>query len=316
MNKKLLVCVLVVVVALAAGCNGISGGGDGKPKDTRTGTKGLVMSFIPGSPPNQFLGEGTLMVGIQIKNAGTTSIESSNGFGGNVYLSGFDSSIVHFEKNADGINLLGGRNLFDPEGETEIKEFPATVTLGTKTDTYKTTILATACYSYETLANPLVCVDSDPFGINTRQKACTTKDVSLSGGQGAPVAVTKVELSPSKEKLRFKISIANVGGGTVYNMNSQNCNPYSSGLTPKERDQVTIAEVSVANINLLSFGACKPLTNGNINLIGGKRDIICELDLGSSGLANSPAFSTPMVIRLRYGYSSSISKNVEIIRSP
>ncbi len=307
---------LVVFLIVIAGCEIGSDGGKGK--DFRTGTKGLVLSFLPDTPPDRSYGDGKFKVAISIKNDGTTPIENSKGFGGNVYLSGFDKNILRFERDppVDGLNLIGGRTQYDPVGETEIKEFPATLSMGPNIDSYKTTLMVTSCYSYETIATPQVCIDPDPYGVTTRQKACRTSSVSLGGGQGAPVAVNRVTLNPSSEKLRFTIDIENVGGGIVYYKDSQNCDPYSSGLPSKEKDVINVEEVRIANINLLDFNACKPLTYGKISLIDGRRSIICELDLQSSGLSNSPSFVSPMIIRLKYGYSSSITKNIEIIKPP
>ncbi len=311
MNKKV-VFLLLLCFILLVGCQQ---GGEKNPGDFRTGTKGISMSFVPNSPPDKFLGDSKLEVAVQVKNEGTTSIENSNGLGGNIYLSGYDGNIIKFDKNVDGINLLGGRSSYDPVGETDIKEFPATITLTQGVDSYRTTIMATACYSYETMAIPMICIDPDPNSINTKQKACTTKNIALSGGQGAPVAVTKVELIPTSEKLRFNIQISNVGGGVVFDKNSQNCDPYSSGLATKEKNVVSVEEVRLANINLLDFNACKPLVDNKISLINNQRTILCELDIASSGISKS-AFTSPLVIRLRYGYTTSISKNIEIIRPP
>ncbi len=311
MDKKV-VFFLLLGLFIVVGCKPDGGK---NPEDFRTGSKGLVLSFLPNSPPSKFIGDSKLDVAVQIKNEGTSSIENSKGLGGNIYLSGYDANIIRFEKNVDGINLLNGRSAYDPQGEIDVKEFPATVSLSPGVDTYKTTILATACYSYETVAIPMVCIDPDPYSTNTKQKACSTRDISLSSGQGAPVAVSKVELSPSAEKLRFNIHISNIGGGLVFDKDSQNCNPYSEGLSTKERNIVTVEEVRIANINLLDFNACKPLINRKITLINNQRSFLCELDIASSGLPNS-AFTSPLVIRLKYGYTTSISKNIEIIRPP
>ncbi|MBI2574465.1 hypothetical protein HYV82_01115 [Candidatus Woesearchaeota archaeon] len=313
MDKRLVFVLLVVLMVAFAGCTGQVGIKDSKSgvEKFRTGTKGLVLSFVPGTPPARFLGEGKFTVAVQLKNAGATTIDGST-FGGNVYLSGFDPNIITGMKTSDGIGALGGRGTFDPEGEFEIKEFPGDVALKPGIDTYKPTIQVTSCYSYETLAVALVCIDSDPFGVTSKQKVCSTKDVSLSGGQGAPVAVTKIELNPTTDKLRFVISVSNAGGGTVYEQGSQNCNPYSAGLSFKEIDEISLQEVRVADRDITS--TCKPLTSGRIKLISGKRSVFCELDM--AGFKNTPAFNTPLSVKLRYGYRDSISKTVEIVRAP
>ncbi|MBI3033612.1 hypothetical protein HYY72_00435 [Candidatus Woesearchaeota archaeon] len=307
MDRKILAFAFLISIIVLAGCNN---GGSTSPDNFRKGTKGLSMSFVAGTPPEKFLGEGKLTVAIQLNNDGATTINS-----GNIYLSGFDKSIITGMKETDGISRLGGRTSFDPVGETEIKQFEGQVRLSGNIDTHKPTFLATACYDYETIASPLVCIDPDPFSVRSREKACTTGDLTLSGGQGAPVAVTRVQLSPTTEKLRFSIDLSNAGGGDVYQRGSQNCNPYSGQeLSFQERDLIRVDEVKVSNIDIT--GSCKPLTDGYIRLIGGKRTIFCELDLGSSGLSRSPAFSTPLTMKFSYGYTSSIRKAIEIVRVP
>ncbi len=313
MDKKLVFFLLIMVV-LAAGCQQKDSGGGEK---SRSGTKGLEISFVSGSPPAKFLSEGTINIAIQLKNGGWETVNA-----GNVYISGYDTSIVKSMKNPrgeqiprDGIGQLGGKNSFDPQGEFEIKEFKADVSLGQNVDVYRPTFLVTACYDYKTLATPVICIDPDPFGITTKEKVCTTKDVSLSGGQGAPVAIQRVEVSPTSEKVRFNIQIANVGGGDVYEQSNQKCDPYHpDGLSFNDLDLVTLEEVKIANIPLTQ--TCKPLTNGKIKLINGRRNVFCELDLASTGLAKKPGFSTPLTIKLGYGYRDSISKSVGITKIP
>ena len=80
----------------------------------------------------------------------------------------------------------------------------------------------TAKYAYQTEASADVCVD--PYFKESRYenviKTCEMKDISLSGGQGAPVTVTKVEtkkslISEDRIKMEYTIYIENKGKGEV-----------------------------------------------------------------------------------------------------
>ncbi len=314
MDKKFLILALIICVMLLIGCSNNGSRGNSGRADVRTGTKGLQLSLLPGAPPEKFLGPGKMSIGLQVKNLGATTIDGQV-FGGNVYISGYDPNVFQNVRgptgqNHDGLGALSGKGLSDPTGGMEVKEFETDINLDEGIPSYKTTILLTACYSYETLASTQVCVDPDPFSTTTKQKVCQTKDVSLSGGQGAPVAVTKVEAAPSAGKIRFTIYIQNVGGGLVYDKETPlECSPYSDGISYKHLDQVNVVEVKLGGSSM----NCKGLTGNQIKLIEGKRSFLCEYDIPGG---TSSAFNSPMSIKLQYGYRDSASRNIEILRSP
>ena len=297
---------LVLVLALA-GCTQVEKQVDRRSssgEDFRKGTEGLVLSYLPDAPPQKIFGEGEVRLAVQLKNKGASQIDL-----GNVWISGYDSSIITGMQRADGISKLAGKGLYDPEGEFEVKEFQGNINLGQGINTYKPTFIATACYDYETIASPLVCIDSDPFSLKAKAKTCKPGAVKISGGQGAPIAITGVDVSATSRKTSFAIHIQNLGKGMLYAKGSQNCDPYSGGLSQSELDWVTIDEVTVAGENIKA--SCSPAAD-KVKLIGGKRTIFCEKNTEP----NTPPFQSPLTIRLSYGYSSSISKPVEIVRAP
>jgi hypothetical protein len=330
MDRRLFV--LLVFVLLAFGCTG--SGGTSKSGDVRSGTKGLVLSLAPGSPPDKLFGNTDFTITVQVKNSGAASIDGSV-YGGNIYVSGFDPHIVRFEsvdgrgigdnKPLDGLAGLGGKSDVNPQGDMIYKSFKAKATLPQSADSYKPTFLITACYSYETIAVAPVCIDPDPFSVTSKQRVCTTKDVGFSGGQGGPVAITKISLNPGTDKLRFTIDIANQGAGSVFdeksgegNGNSNKCSPYSDGLAFHEQDIIRVSRVEVASKDITA--SCQPSTSVDgsgkvIRLVDNKRSIYCELDI-KGNFAGQPAFTSPITVKVRYGYRSSISKSVEILRIP
>ncbi|MBI4438529.1 hypothetical protein HY640_01195 [Candidatus Woesearchaeota archaeon] len=299
---------LVALLVVLAGCSGGSSDPGAGGDKFKSGTKGLGLAFMPGVPPDRFLGEGRFGVAVQVRNLGTSDIEQGQG---TVFISGFDPGIITGMETSADVGRLSGRSSFTPEGELNVVEFEGVVSLQEGVDAYRPVLLATACYSYQTWAVPVVCVDSDSS--STGQEVCSSKDVSLSGGQGAPVAVTKVQLSPSSEKLRFVIDVSNVGGGAVFSEQAmERCSPYSEGLSFRDIDLVRLESVEVAGRDIT--GSCKPLTDGHIKLINGKRSIFCEL--GVEDLGERPAFNSPMNVRLKYGYRDSVQKKVELVRAP
>ena len=111
---------------------------------------------------------------------------------------------------------MPGKNVYNIEGGLGNVEFKSgSIALPTGVDRYNPPLVATACYEYKTLASPEVCVDPGFYELTSEQKACQVQDFGLSGGQGAPVAVTFVNVDMVGSKVVFEIDVANVGGGRV-----------------------------------------------------------------------------------------------------
>ena len=81
----------MLIITLLAGCEDISSGDDtgGLASNYRTGTKALVMSFLPNSPPSKLFDTDQILIGLEIRNKGAATVN-----GGKIYLSGFDRNIV------------------------------------------------------------------------------------------------------------------------------------------------------------------------------------------------------------------------------
>ncbi|MBI3052136.1 hypothetical protein HYY74_06825 [Candidatus Woesearchaeota archaeon] len=304
MSKGAAAIILVFAAIAIAGC------GQQSAPDTRSGTRGLEMSFIQGNPPDRFIVPGEMGISLQIKNTGWATAE------GNVYLSGFDPSVLSDLRNPNGAGIpydglgIRGKSVGDSQGEIAWKDFKVNARLSDEVDVYRTRILATACYNYETIASTMVCVDPTPFGVTERQKVCTSAPVSLSS-QGAPVAVTRIEPSNAAGKIRFTIHVQNVGPGLVYQVDHEDgCQPYGPGLKFEELNQIRVESVTIGgqpcNVDLGN-------NEGFIKLIDGRKSFLCTYSIPGG---QNAAFNSPIIIRLRYGYRDSVSKDLEIAKIP
>ena len=327
MQKKRLISfsVALLVVLTLAGC-----GGAGRDRDQsssveyRRGSQGLELRFARNLPPPRIYDDQDFNVMVEVYNRGATTVSGGNS---KLFLSGFDQSIITALQATS--SLLGspigaqegarvdmeGKSLLNPEGGFDIVEFVGNIRdLESKNiDVYDPTLLATACYRYETLAAPQVCIDGDPFSTASKERVCTPGTVG-GGSQGAPVAVSSVDVDARPRATQFKIYIQNVGGGTVFKDGFtylNKCNPYNGGgLGYKDVDYVSLQEVKVGTTNIK--GTCKPVdAEGNIRLTDGSGFIICTL----TGI-NQPVYTTPLRIMLRYGYRQSISQRIEIVATP
>ena len=306
--KRRAILIALVALTFVFGCTKAA------PKSTGalTGTQGLILSFLQNSPPDRIFSGTDLKMGVKLENQGGSDITA-----GNIYISGFDRTIVPLDKTIDGINL-GGRNIYNPVGGIEIKEFNAKISAPQSIDKIPQTFLVTACYDYATTASAAVCMDFNPFSTETAGgKACTPQDVSLSGGQAAPIAITKVGVMPAPDVTRFAIDIENLGGGLVYKKGSQFCDPYSQGLTFNEIDYVKLDSVVISQEDIT--GSCQPVKDGFVKLTNKKVTIYCSKFVGGGEQVNGksiPAFNAPLKITISYGYRNSVSKTIEIARPP
>lgn len=320
---------------LISGCN-LQGKKDTKKslEDIRTGTEGVVASFLANAPPEKVYVEqdsdSNFDVVLEIKNKGAypqPGDVTSLGPEGKVYLSGYDPKIITFEAKESKSNdlskmTLEGKSTINPNGGQDLITFTGTIPFRSlNVEKYEPTLLATLCYYYETSAGPSVCIDPNPYSTIKEKKVCEVQDISLTN-QGAPVAVTKIDEEALARKTQFKITIKNVGGGDVLIKDAlkNKCDPNPTGDSKKivreDVDKVYLKGVKISNRPL----KCRPFadgktegTEGLIRLINGEGFIICELPDTDYNNKIS-AYTTPLLIELGYGYRNTAEKKMQIKR--
>lgn len=315
--------VLISLVLVSVGCT--TREGEGGEENFRVGTRGLEMRFGVNSPPPRLYDDEDFRVIIELYNEGATDISGGNN---RIYLSGFDSSIITgISTYGATIQDLEGKSMYNPQGDYDVVEINGYVRdlKSRNIDTLDQDLLVTACYNYETIAAPVVCIDPDPYSVTKEEKVCDANYVvDFVGTQAAPVAVTNVQVEPAPKRTQFKIYVKNVGVGTVIKPGFgylDRCNPYDPvGLDYNDVDYVRVDEVKVGDMSIK--GSCKPLENDMLRLQSYSQSpkgassaaigyMICELD-GITG----PAYTTPLRIKLSYGYRDSIVERVKLIQTP
>lgn len=295
--------VVIVIILFVSGCN--SSGEDTSSSDTgekyRTGTQGLTISFIPGAPPQKVFSDSEIAAIFQVKNKGATDVNNAI-----LYLTGYDKKYLFGTDQEEQRFALGGKSPYNPDGElVELIEFNTRVNqLPEDIDKFKQTIKATLCYSYETFASPSICINPSIHTANAVESVCSVSPVSLSGGQGGPISVNKVEQEMIGTQILFKIYISNHGKGTPYIKSPDNCHR-----------SLKYNEVNLVNIDSLSFSSfelgssCKP---NPIRLVNNNGFAVCSL--ASSGGFGTSSYITPLNIKLSYNYRDSIQKDFEVIQ--
>jgi len=313
MQKRVVLISLVVISLLfIVSCGSKIPSGE-NPLDTsaalrqvQTGTSGVDISLVPNFPPTTIYDQTELVAIVEIHNRGNYDLSPSQCFIG---VSGFDPNIVHGDF-ASGVkscspDLLEGKNIYNLEGTFDQVEFrSSSINLPRGVFEYNPNLNFVNCYSYHTTANPEVCLDPLFYQIASEQKACTPQDVSLGGGQGAPVGVSYVNVNMVGDKAIFEINILNQGNGRVLS-------PYSNIQTCGLNLQYDDFDRVNYNVELGGRpGDCKP-RDGYVRLNNGNGKIVC-----SFALQGGSAYQAPLLIDLDYNYMNSLQKQVKIISTP
>lgn len=299
---------LVVLLILLIGC-----GRDGRKREPETevhkGTDGVVMNFVPRSIPDRIYPDTDFTPIIELRNRGATEIVRGYGW---LSFSGIDPKIIpaYFDKNhPEGYFELDPVTSYNPEGGYDSVAINAYVDPEAlyETDYYRPLLLVTACYEYETIANPIVCIDPNPRSL-TERKACLVEDVSLGGGQGAPIAISRVDVEETPQNVYFRIYIDNVGGGEVFDKKELGLCPYQLDYPSMDLVYVGEDENDISGVTVRSLSLAEPCKPNPVRLVNGHGTVFCKF----WNDARVPAYETPLRIRLTYAYKDSISEQLEV----
>ncbi|MBW2976697.1 hypothetical protein KY347_04585 [Candidatus Woesearchaeota archaeon] len=325
--KKIKVSFAILLAFLlifsAAGCIKKTGGS----VDYKAETDGLKIKFLERTLKDRYvIGERDIypmIVELEVENKGgfpkkedlRSGSRWSNLMMPQIKLSGFDKNIITDVKTKDRLvwDSLLGVDYSNPEGSLDTILFSAWIQSKKITDSYEPNIMATICYPYATKAEPEACIDPRPSE-EDEHKVCSIGTKTLTS-QGAPVAITKIEQEASSDKMQFKIHIKNIGNGEVIKFGSLwKCSSQEARLEKDDFDRINLASVEIGYDKPVKLD-CKPFADGSNNLIRlyeGEGVIICSFDMSDSDVKYE--YTTPLKIVLEYGYSTTISKNIKILK--
>ncbi|MBI4149048.1 hypothetical protein HY491_01245 [Candidatus Woesearchaeota archaeon] len=345
-QKWMMPACALLALFIISGCQALGRQREASLVDTRfhQGTIGMQMQFVPGNPPTIVyddpafdLRQPEMQVLLEVRNRGAFDVGKSTEnqpFGlGYVALSGYDQSIIRYLQPAtpNGIVSLAveGKSRFNAEGGLQVLEFPpqdqiaSIVELPEGVNTYRPRLQATACYQYETIAAPVVCVDPDPYrevidkpcrvgGIAGSGRELVAAVEGIAGGQGAPVTISNIQEEAQRNRVQFEISVSNTGGGKVVDWDSINSLSCPFGLNYQQLDNIQY-EVRMVNplTGLEESLVCEPL---QLKMYNNRAVLFCRT--GSNfDFSGQTAYQTPLYVRLQYGYMDAVSKNIEVRRA-
>ncbi|MFA5796707.1 MAG: hypothetical protein WC916_01560 [Candidatus Woesearchaeota archaeon] len=237
-------------------------------------------------------------------NAGKILLNAAFNYCGSAKNCGFQSVV-----------FLEGDTRETPGGGLEVLDFPAYAWgIPESLETFRQPLMVTACYSYETRATAMVCIDPKPN--NNNKKACKPGPVSLSGGQGAPVAITRIDQQAGTRKTSFTISVKHNKKGsydTIYDLWSMyKCNPYAPEITKAtDLNVVYVRWAALSGIPLTCMSPAETTGYYKIRLDdSGTGQIVCSTN--ALHYTSDAAYEAPLELQLDYGYSKSIQKTINI----
>jgi len=314
MIKK--ITLTIIILLFISGCNVIQNSQEDitTNRDFKIGTQGIEVNFLDNMPPSKIFEEDSFELGLELNNKGAYDSKD-------VYISRwyhFSSDFFEIEKGDNEIKKfpLRGKSALYPNGEKksfiwnlENKKFPE------DERSPQELFSVDVCYDYETFFSGDICVDPYYNQVIDELKiegSCITKDIT-SSGQGAPIAVTKVETKPSitneKIKLTFYITIENKKDGQLVG-DSEKCS--------SEVGEVTVEEIQFSDFYLYSGINCKNFKKENgvtinniIDLKDKKYTLVCNVALDKT----KSAYPTPLSIKLKYNYKIPVqSKKVKLVK--
>jgi hypothetical protein len=294
MKRTILILICLIFITSCAS----NSGNNSNNIDWRTGTEGITMSFMADNPPSEVISKSKIPIIVKYANKGAYNVNDLS-----FYLTGYDPSILGFSPKSQVLNLdIGGKDQFNTGGSQEAyaqwEAPPAAMSNIKSVDNFKQSLSVTACYTYQTIANPTICIDPNKYSYVAPSK-CTFDIKDLGSSQGAPIAVTSVTQKTTDDEIYLEITIENKGTGTPYLVG--NC----LSLAYTDINKISLQEVSMSN-GKVKF-TCNPK---ELRLDSNKAYAICVGKLPSTG----SFFQTPLNIKISYKYRDTLpTKEITIV---
>ncbi|MBR9691852.1 hypothetical protein GOV06_03615, partial [Candidatus Woesearchaeota archaeon] len=186
MKSKILIMIFAVFILAGFGCQRGAPGFEPELVEYHKGYGGLEINIVKGLPPDEVIEKGEFVVGLELKNKGAYDIE-----GGKIIVYGFEDGYVSLDKFQVNVDIDGKKPGF-PEGGFEIVNFNGiNHAIPGSADIFLSPFTVRAYYRYQTEAGAEVCINPNIYSyVKTKEIVCEPGAVELSGGQGAPVAIT------------------------------------------------------------------------------------------------------------------------------
>ena len=297
-NKQFLLVSMLLL--LVFGCSDNQGGSGGSTNTKwRTGTDGIIMSFAQDSPPSEVVSTQQVNVIVEYSNKGAFDVDNLV-----FYLSGYDNTIFSFGRPVmeERAPRITGKSQFYPEGsQLGFINWRAEVNTPQTADSFTQDLTVTSCYSYQTIANPSICIDPKKYDYVVAGR-CKFDVSDLGSSQGGPIAVTSIKQKTTNNRVYLEIYFENKGSGVPFSPSIGVTNCYNS-ITLNDKDTVRVSQVYLPGGR--SF-TCNP--NTNIRLTNNRGFVICELPISGESY-----YVTALTVVIDYNYRQSMTKSLKVV---
>jgi hypothetical protein len=235
-------------------------------------------------------------------------------------------------ENDPGATEIIGRSLTYAQGETRLYSIPTQASFATKPvygqrESPETEITASVCYAYRTYVSTEVCIDTNIYQENQRVQSCAQKDITLTGGQGAPIAITQIEvtslpvITDSRIEVvrpQFTIHIQDVGKGYLIGPDTLAMDKACVLKSiPKEEFSAVKISANLLKTKLICGQSKLKQTENLVRLEEGQGVVTCTVadeDLRDPIYSATQNFQTVLTVNLSYIYKSSVTAKLKIER--
>lgn len=327
--RLLTITLSLISLLLLSSC----GGNRATPLKVYTGTEGVTINFPKNVPPEKIFENQSFLVVAELWNKGAYSFNESTGDYGVVGITydplyftsasanSFSGAILKYEDLPQ--FMVAGKGYDWPNGERlnkevaflKVNEIPGT----RESPTVELGI--SVCYPYQTILSKEVCIDVDTYDADNNPVCTNPGTYSFSGGQGAPIAITKIEadmIPANMEEVQptFRFTIKNMQQGVVFTRDpyyapvDNICSP-TALTSPRGRDDINSLKVEVwlGGDNEQSKLKCTP---NPVRIYDGDAEVTCFMQGTTKG--HNRNYVSLLTIKTNYVYRSQTKEKVRIVR--
>lgn len=317
-----LILILLLIIVSGLSCSNTDSGNIPSMEDYRKGTNGLDFEFD--GMIKEIPEYNVFQIPIAISNKGASDIMEAHvlvNMGEKADVQDSEKFTKIDDKEAISEKFeFEKRSPLNPEGETKYVFLSAKADTTGAEDSILNEIKATACFDYSSHAMVDVCMDTRKYASGRfGARACEVKDISLSGGQGGPLAVTNVKpdiLYYDKEHVQpyFEITIENKGKGSSF-IPILDVNPgIKSGClgTLGDRSGKTFVSATLAEVDNPEKLDCDLSTDYKYKEVSFKDNTATLTCVGEPISVEKAPYLKPLDIYIHYGYVITKSANIKI----
>jgi hypothetical protein len=194
------------------GCGNSNSGSGNVDYNFEQGVADLKISFLKNSPPDKIYAGSNFKIIAELDNQAAYDLKNIG-----VKIIGLDSTYFGIYPGEENVNLLLGRSLTNPAGEKTFLEFEGTAGKPLQNaEKYLGQFSLNVNYDSSIEFADTICINPNLYEVY--DSGCKVEDKKSYSGQGAPLAVTKLEeiISPgSSSEVEFRFILKNKGKGKV-----------------------------------------------------------------------------------------------------